>query len=55
MSGRKSKSKGYRTEKNFAELIQGQRVIMSGALKNWGYELSGDVEDKHGDKWEIKS
>ncbi|SDY69021.1 hypothetical protein [Thermoactinomyces sp. DSM 45892] len=55
MSGRRSKNKGYRTEKHFAELVEGKRVIMSGALKNWGYELAGDVEGKHGEKWEIKA
>lgn len=55
MSGRRAKNKGYRTERVFAELVGGERVIMSGALKHLGYELAGDVEGRYGEKWEIKA
>ena len=40
MSGRRSKAKGNRTEREFAKLIGGERVPLSGAV---GGKYSGDV------------
>lgn len=52
--GRSQKQKGSRREREFAKLIGGQRVILSGALKSLGNELTGDVEGL-GLRWEIKA
>lgn len=50
MSGRKSLRKGQRREREFAKLIDGKRVPLSGAQE--GYE--NDVEGL-GMSWEVKS
>lgn len=50
MSGRRSKQKGNRREREFAALIGGRRVPLSGAQE--GYE--NDVEGL-GMKWEVKA
>lgn len=50
MSGKKSKSKGYRREREFAKLIQGRRIPLSGAQE--GFE--NDVEGL-GIQWEVKA
>lgn len=50
MSGRRSKQKGNRTEREFAKLIGGQRVPLSGAVS--GYK--GDVKGL-GMTWECKA
>lgn len=54
MSGRKSKMKGNRTEREFAKLIAGNRVPLSGAAKHLGEMHTGDV-DGLGMKWEVKA
>lgn len=51
MSGRKSKQKGNRTEREFAKLIGGHRVPLSGAI---GGAYSGDVRGL-GLLWECKA
>jgi len=50
MSGRKSKQKGNRREREFAKLIEGRRIPLSGAQE--GFE--NDVEGL-GIRWEVKS
>lgn len=50
MSGRRSKRKGSAAEREFAKLIGGKRVPLSGAM---GGEYSGDVIGL-GIKWECK-
>ncbi|MBH8609100.1 hypothetical protein [Thermoactinomyces sp. CICC 10521] len=52
--GRSQKQKGYRRESEFAKLIGGRRVALSGALKSLGDELTGDVEGL-GLRWEVKA
>lgn len=51
MSGRRSKQKGNRTEREFAKLIVGERVPLSGAV---GGKYSGDVIGL-GLTWECKA
>jgi hypothetical protein len=51
MSGRRSKQKGNRTEREFAKLIGGERVPLSGAV---GGKYSGDVIGL-GLTWECKA
>lgn len=50
MAGRKSRDKGQRREREFAKLIGGLRVPLSGAQKGF----TNDVEGL-GLKWEVKS
>lgn len=50
MSGRKSRSKGQRREREFAKLIEGRRIPLSGAQE--GFE--NDVEGL-GIRWEVKA
>lgn len=50
MSGRKSRNKGQRREREFAALVGGKRVPLSGAQE--GYE--NDVEGLEM-KWEVKA
>lgn len=52
--GRSQKQKGNRREREFARLIGGQRVALSGSLKSLGDELTGDVEGL-GLRWEVKA
>lgn len=52
MGGRKSKAKGYRGEKEFADLTGGKRVPLSGALND--EEFSNDVRLPNGWKAEVK-
>lgn len=52
MSGRKSKNKGYRGEKEFSDLMGGQRVPLSGAVD--GEQFSNDVILPNGWKAEVK-
>lgn len=54
MSGKRAKSKGTRREREFAKLIGGERVYGSGAFKQLGDELTGDVEGL-GMKFEVKA
>lgn len=43
MSGRKSKNKGYRGEKEFADITGGKRVPLSGAVEGYSNDvLLGD-------------
>lgn len=50
MSGRKSRDKGQRREREFAKLIEGRRIPLSGSQE--GFE--NDVEGL-GLKWEVKA
>jgi len=50
MSGRRSKRKGSRTEREFAKLIGGERIPLSGAA---GGSYTGDVKGL-GLLWECK-
>ena len=50
MSGRKSRRKGQRREREFAKLIEGRRIPLSGSQE--GFE--NDVEGL-GLKWEVKA
>ena len=50
MSGKKSRNKGQRREREFAKLIEGRRIPLSGAQK--GFE--NDVEGL-GIRWEVKA
>lgn len=52
--GRYQKAKGIRREREFAKLIGGERVILSGSAKDRGQEFTGDVEGL-GLKFEVKS
>jgi hypothetical protein len=54
MSGRKSKNKGYRGEKEFADLTGGRRVPLSGAAAHAGEEFGNDVILPNGMKVEVK-
>jgi len=49
--GRKPKRKGYEGEREFAQLVKGQRVPLSGSA---GKEFSGDVEWPGVGRGEIK-
>jgi Holliday junction resolvase len=49
--GKAQRDKGARAEREFAKLIGGERVPLSGAA---GGSFSGDVIDPFGDIWEIK-
>lgn len=49
--GKRSKRKGYRAEKKVAELMGGERVPLSGALRG---KYSNDVQ-ADGLKWEVKA
>jgi Holliday junction resolvase len=51
MSGRKSRDKGQRREREFAKLIQGERIPLSGAA---GGRFGNDVEGL-GLKFEVKA
>lgn len=51
MSGRKSRSKGQRREREFTKLIQGERIPLSGAA---GGRFGNDVEGL-GLKFEVKA
>jgi hypothetical protein len=51
MSGRKSRNKGQRREREFAKLIQGEKIPLSGAV---GGKFANDVEGL-GLKWEVKA
>jgi len=52
--GRYQKAKGTRREREFAKLIGGERVILSGSAKDRGQEFTGDVEGL-GLKFEVKA
>ncbi|MBA4495122.1 hypothetical protein ACFO25_10025 [Paenactinomyces guangxiensis] len=52
--GRSQKMKGTRREREFAKLINGKRVPLSGSAKHAGEEHTGDVEGL-GLKWEVKA
>ncbi|MEK4798044.1 hypothetical protein NYE37_03820 [Thermoactinomyces sp. FSL K6-2592] len=52
--GRSQKMKGNRTEREFAKLIGGRRVPLSGSAKHSGQEYTGDVEGL-GMRWEVKA
>jgi Holliday junction resolvase len=52
--GRMQKRKGSRTEREFANLINGKRVPLSGAAKHAGEEHTGDVVGL-GLRWECKA
>lgn len=52
--GRMQKQKGSRREREFAALIGGQRVPLSGAAKHAGEEHTGDVVGL-GLRWEVKA
>lgn len=52
--GRSQKEKGNRREREFAKLIDGVRVPLSGAAKHAGDEHTGDVEGL-GLRWEVKA
>lgn len=51
MSGNKSRRKGQRREREFAKLIQGERIPLSGAA---GGQFGNDVSGL-GLKWEVKA
>jgi hypothetical protein len=51
MSGKKSRNKGQRREREFAKLIQGEKIPLSGAV---GGKFANDVEGL-GLKWEVKA
>lgn len=56
MMGRMQKRKGSRREREFAALIGGQRVPLSGAAKHAGEAHTGDVVGGVGDlRWEVKA
>ena len=50
MSGRKSKQKGNRREREFAKLIEGRRIPLSGAQEGFENDVQG-----LGLKWEVKA
>ncbi|EOO30769.1 hypothetical protein IIU_05086 [Bacillus cereus VD133] len=50
MSGRKSKQKGNRREREFAKLIGGTRVPLSGAVDGYANDVKG-----LGLEWEVKA
>lgn len=50
MSGLKSRDKGQRREREFAELIGGLRVPLSGAQKGYANDVEG-----MGLSWEVKA
>lgn len=50
MSGRKSKQKGNRREREFAKLIGGTRVPLSGAVEGYTNDVKG-----LGLEWEVKA
>ena len=50
MSGRKSKQKGNRREREFAKLINGLRIPLSGAQEGFENDVQG-----LGLRWEVKS
>lgn len=52
--GRSQKQKGNRREREFAKLIGGMRIPLSGAAKHVGKEHTGDV-DGLGLRWEVKA
>lgn len=52
--GRSQKQKGNRREREFARLINGTRIPLSGAAKHAGQEHTGDV-DGLGLRWEVKA
>lgn len=52
--GRSQKQKGNRREREFAKLIGGERVILSGSAKDRGQEFTGDVKGL-GLRWEVKA
>lgn len=54
MSGLKSKRKGSRTELEFAKLVGGQRVPLSGAMGFLDSQYKGDVKGM-GLVWECKA
>ena len=51
MAGKKSRDKGARRELEFAKLIDGEKVPLSGAM---GGKFSNDVEGM-GLRWEVKA
>ncbi|MGG3808765.1 hypothetical protein [Geobacillus thermodenitrificans] len=51
MSGRKSRNKGQRREREFAKIIQGERIPLSGAV---GGRFGNDVEGL-GLRFEVKA
>lgn len=52
--GRSQKMKGNRREREFAQLLGGKRVPLSGSAKHAGEAHTGDVEAL-GLKWEVKA
>lgn len=50
MSGRKSRNKGQRREREFAKAIDGIRIPLSGAQDGFGNDVQG-----LGLKWEVKA
>jgi len=52
--GRSQKTKGSRREREFARLINGTRIPLSGAAKHAGQEHTGDVAGL-GLKFEVKA
>jgi len=50
LSGRKSKQKGNRREREFAKLIEGRRIPLSGAQEGFENDVQG-----LGLKWEVKA
>lgn len=49
--GRSQRDKGLRAEREFARIIGGERVPLSGAA---GGRFVGDVIDSDGRRWEVK-
>ena len=53
--GRSQKQKGNRREREFAKLIGGSRIPLSGQAKHVGEAHAGDVVDSRGIRWEVKA
>lgn len=54
-AGRKSALKGKVKEREFANLIGGERIVGSGAFGDRSKDLLGDVKGPDGIIWEVKA